>query len=487
MLNRPRRPQGGFTLIELLVVMTVIGLILSFILVAGYQGLRSAEVKATVGLLAKLDAALADRTDALLALSPQVTEGHRLLAAIPIPPASGAYYIPGEQRAQVIALVDMLRAEMPDVFFYDSSNTNYPINFAGMPYDPTGTSPFALPAGVYTPPFDPNSPTGYSGIASPVVTGMYGATFAARAGIAKGLGTDPLTNSSVTDPRGYNGVDDSSPPNGLVDEFSEWTQGNATVANVITANMGRHTHKTARAEALYAMLVEGSGPLGSYFSADDFTSREVKDTDGDGLLEFIDAWGEPLQFFRWPIYFGTEPGTTGVVPTFGSDIQKGYYPYNDPAGTLPENREQNPLDPNQQLVAPNWFSGLPPGTTPTPVQAPGANATQFQNLFFSLVDPLSASPGLWDRGGLYKRRAYNYKPLILSGGPDKVPGVGRFPTVTGAQALIQIENQAARADTTRTGTFSETPNRSSAATVQILSDGQDDLTNHGSATTGAVR
>ncbi len=51
---------------------------------------------------------------------------------------------------------------------------------------------------------------------------------------------------------------------------------------------------------LYALLVEGRGPLGSVFSRDDFTDREVQDTDGDGLPEFVDAWGQPLQFFRWP-------------------------------------------------------------------------------------------------------------------------------------------------------------------------------------------
>ena len=43
------------------------------------------------------------------------------------------------------------------------------------------------------------------------------------------------------------------------------------------------------------------GPLGSVFSPDDFSDREVKDTDGDGLPEFVDAWGQPLQFFRWPL------------------------------------------------------------------------------------------------------------------------------------------------------------------------------------------
>ncbi len=56
---------------------------------------------------------------------------------------------------------------------------------------------------------------------------------------------------------------------------------------------------------------KGGGVYGSAFDKDDFTSKEVQDTDGDGLMEFVDAWGEPLQFYRWPILFH-------------SDAQKGY-------------------------------------------------------------------------------------------------------------------------------------------------------------------
>ena len=36
------------------------------------------------------------------------------------------------------------------------------------------------------------------------------------------------------------------------------------------------------------------------------TAKEVQDTDGDGLPEFVDAWGQPLQFFRWPLLYHSE-------------------------------------------------------------------------------------------------------------------------------------------------------------------------------------
>ena len=87
---------------------------------------------------------------------------------------------------------------------------------------------------------------------------------------------------------------------GLVDDIGEGVNSTTDSDDVHDGPCDRHKHITARSEMLYALLVEGRGPLGSVFSRDDFTDREVQDTDGDGLPEFVDAWGQPLQFFRWP-------------------------------------------------------------------------------------------------------------------------------------------------------------------------------------------
>jgi prepilin-type N-terminal cleavage/methylation domain-containing protein len=60
---------------------------------------------------------------------------------------------------------------------------------------------------------------------------------------------------------------------------------------------GRHTESS---EALYFFLTRGSVLGIPTVDPAEYKSNEVADTDGDGLLEFVDAWGKPLRFYRWP-------------------------------------------------------------------------------------------------------------------------------------------------------------------------------------------
>lgn len=61
-----------------------------------------------------------------------------------------------------------------------------------------------------------------------------------------------------------------------------------------------HDPATENAECLYHFLttafVVGDGPP----RALSLTGKETKDTDGDGLPEVVDAWGQPIRFYRWP-------------------------------------------------------------------------------------------------------------------------------------------------------------------------------------------
>ena len=544
----PRR-RPGFTLTELLIVMVIIGILIAFILRAAMDGVRRAEERATQATIAKIESGLTDRIEALLMTRADANGTHSYLAALwtsattyipdrpkprivanysPTPPLPGCV-----SRAQVIAQFDRMRAELPDVFVLNDQggsapDPNYPINFAGVPY-PYGTavlpllnsstpnaalySQYLLPLGIGilndptalsgTVSWGANPPGGLSAVnTSPVVpasTGIFGASYAAAGGLYQQLGATP---------QGYDGTDNNG--NGLIDELSE---GGLSLASprvqTFTTN---HTHKTARAEMLYAVLVNGLSPLGSVFRPDDFSDREVKDTDGDGLLEFVDAWGEPLQFFRWPIfYYGQDP----IRP----DVQRGCLPYGGP--TAP--RDQNPLDPNQQLLAPSWWSGDPsinplggqgPFVGTSPPRPLGGGAALFQSFFITLIDPHSnpalapAAGTLWDRSALFtQRRAYDSRYLLLSAGPDKVPGVASldtstfqalgglasstlngwppFPTqsATTNTQLLLIENQAASFTVNRSDPLYQTPRSWTGSAVDQAIDraleaaGADDITN----------
>ena len=301
------------------------------------------------------------------------------------------------------------------------------------------------------------------------------------------------------DKRGYDGADNNA--NGLVDEFGE----GGSSANAIQA-LSNHRHKTARSEMLYALLVGSSGPFGSVFAPDDFTEREVKDTDGDGLPEFVDAWGEPLYFYRWPIFFH-------------SDVQKGVDPNAVAAGSGPystggviETRELEPLDPNQYLMSVVWWSSapFPLGNGGCPLFGSNGSisgpADFFQRNFHQITEPLpvpSPNPGtFWDRGSnaIYnQRRAYFSRFLIISSGQDKQLGIpiltdtalqsqiGLGPDT--ASRAVGLEGQAGQFDLGGRITYngSGTPLNvgvSADGSTPLLQAFQDDIYNHGTQTTG---
>ncbi len=64
-------------------------------------------------------------------------------------------------------------------------------------------------------------------------------------------------------------------------------------------NKSLHVPATESAELLYLTITSSSFGV---TTADDgeFSAKEIADTDGDGLMEFVDAWGNPLRFYRWP-------------------------------------------------------------------------------------------------------------------------------------------------------------------------------------------
>jgi len=545
--------RPGFTLVELLAVMTIIGILLALILAASLDADKQARIQATQALIQKLESALNDRFDALMQSTPNPNWAHGYLAAVyssaaqspqnplgMLPPVALASTgndnptIKTTLRAQVFATYDYIKSELPDTFFVNAGFPNsikYPFNFAAIPYagtaiDTNSLGNFMLPLGhmVQGPLIAPTTAGGaggfgdsfvptqgpYAGIlqsSNPTLgftgSGIFGASYTAAAGLYKNLGYLAT---------GYDAVDNNG--NGLIDESDEGLD--ATNSALVAARLLNHTHNTARAEMLYALLVEGSGPWGAAFSPDEFSDKEVQDTDGDGMPEFVDGWGHPLQFFRWPILYHSD-FEHGQTITATSARSWGFgYPYQD-LGSL-DQREQDTLDPNQQLTAPGWWSSMGVGglaannNYPQLVPVPPAQALPneslgalaFGALFHTLSEPMIVQNAnnngfLWDRGGSF-RRAFYSKFLILSAGPDGMPGVFLYPDgvlqsatpLAAAQGLIANENSAMRfgldlVDFTASlaipagATIVQTAasgNLVNPTSYDIQIAGQDDITNH---------
>lgn len=532
--------RRAFTMIELLGVMTIISILVVFILVAASGAQRDAQREATRGTIRKIEDGLNTLLQSIESSRQSPSLVHQQWAAS-YQPANGQ--VVGSfndrgvlQRASVLAHYDELRAEMPDTFFFQDVSLNqstYPVNFAGQAFVSGFNQPhldYVLPIGSNWIQLNDQS-TWRGQPPAPQVTpgtGIYGASYGAASGLLKNLGNVPgtlLPGAQGMLPQGSDGADNDN--DGYIDNIGEGlggNPGNPTIRQSVAMSLSQHKHVTARSEMLYALLVEGQGPYGASLLRENFTDKEVKDTDNDGLPEFVDGWGNPFQFFRWPIYYP-------------SDVQKGLP--RDPAtglATAPYTggvfvpREQDSLDPNQQLMSVNWWSSAGnsgPANPSNPTNASflqsssflSGGALSFQFYFHSIVEPLSyqgANPTqFWDRSPtFFQRRAFYTRFLVLSGGPDGIPGVPILPDAQIANLLasaggassvsfaLQLEGQAAPYDlvnrlnainlvndfsTTNPPNPGDTPNGDGfSPPPRFFDEGLDDITNHNLNSTAQV-
>ncbi|HUP80250.1 MAG TPA: hypothetical protein VM260_16970, partial [Pirellula sp.] len=107
----------------------------------------------------------------------------------------------------------------------------------------------------------------------------------------------------------------------------------------------------ANAELLF-LIVEGSDLNGSS-AIELFGKSEIKDTDGDGLNEFVDAFGRPIRWIRWPAGFA---GSSRYHPDMLD-------PTLVVGGRLTVSSE--PID--RLGTDPGWGSAQTPGTGLTPL------------------------------------------------------------------------------------------------------------------------
>ena len=157
------------------------------------------------------------------------------------------------------------------------------------------------------------------------------------------------------------------------------------------------------AELLYYILTQGEVFGVPPVDVGDFTASEVHDDDNDGLLEFVDAWHQPLRFYRWP--------TRLIRPNF------------DPA---------NPKLGLDRTTAALLIQGLPSETTPDPLNGdpddPLGRLTSLSSVSLSPAYPNET---------LYHTPDTFHVPLIVSAGSDGILGLGEPNSADDAERLAK--------------------------------------------------
>jgi len=222
----------------------------------------------------------------------------------------------------------------------------------------------------------------------------------------------------------------------------------------------RHRPETESAELLYYCLVVGDSFGSSSVDSDRFTEREVADTDGDGLPEFIDAWGNPLRFYRWPTRLIDIDAPSPFAPVLINP--------NDPT-------DVRVVIGDERQIANIMFRGL----SPAPISMPDGSAARDMllidpddpvGLLYSELERLNGDPlfaAEFNEAKYHTPETY-HTPLIVSGGPDGMTGI-REPNDTLLTAGAEHFGNLAQLE----GTSVASP----APSAAVLEKLQDNITN----------
>lgn len=82
--------------------------------------------------------------------------------------------------------------------------------------------------------------------------------------------------------------------------FPQTLADNPALGNAGQPFNGNLSNEAESSEMLYWLITQADSFGVSPVDDSEFSSAELGDTDGDGRREFIDNWGNPLRFYRWP-------------------------------------------------------------------------------------------------------------------------------------------------------------------------------------------
>ena len=161
------------------------------------------------------------------------------------------------------------------------------------------------------------------------------------------------------------------------------------------------------AECLYMVIMYATG---DGEAREQFTDQDIGDTDEDGAPEFLDGWGRPIGFIRWPAGFASPLQPLNPGPSTGNLVRD---PVNDHDPFDPFRRDSPAAEPTRQQDYGNFWSLV---AHLKQVNRP-PNASLGPNAGFALV------------------------PLIYSMGPDEDADFTVFPdVVVGVDPYMSYDN-----------------------------------------------
>jgi len=253
---RNRNLQNGFTLVELIVAISIIGIMGSMVLYALLGAQNDAKVAKTRGTIQKINEILLQKWEEYRYKSINVQLDPALTT-----PIGGVYPVTPREAARVKMVVqrDVMRMEMPD-------------RITDLIYPPTH----------YT--IEHNSASG-------VVSSKLPRAVPPGYGLLYNTLRNQLTSLKSRGVASWSSFDLAILPPGPLPSGGPVT--------ALTSNTVVQWDNAVQSSELLYLLVSTCNYSGSS-ALEYFKPSEVGDVDADGLLEFIDAWGNPVSWIRWP-------------------------------------------------------------------------------------------------------------------------------------------------------------------------------------------
>ncbi len=256
-LHQQKKSEKAFTLVELLIAISIIGIMGGMVLFALLGAQNDAKVARTRGTVQKINEIVLQKWEEYRYKSINV----QLDPALTVP-VNGVYPVTPREAARVKMIVqrDVMRMEMPD-------------RITDLIYPPTHyTIEYTNPSGTVTSrKLRRAIPPGYGLLYNTLRNQLISLK-------ARGVGS-------------WAAFDLMPLPVGPLGETAPITP--------LTSNSAVAWDNAVQSSELLYLLVSTCNYSGSS-ALEYFKATEVGDVDSDGLPEFLDAWGNPIAWIRWP-------------------------------------------------------------------------------------------------------------------------------------------------------------------------------------------